>query len=182
MCKYKHKTCIKIDYEKKGKITGTGCIILNNYKQNNIVFPVAYFILEKYGNYKGHYSIIGGNLDNNEDCYIKSALRELMEEAKIKIDIKDFGKFFKDKLGNTKYFWHHNTPIFVGKIPSLSRTIIRKYIQRDNKDKALPSHYKETLDIECIRLDNHLTPENKQIPLSNYAISVLRNNNLYNYL
>lgn len=179
MCKYNHKTCAKIDREKQGKVTGTGCIILNNYKKGNVHMPAIYFIKERFGTYKNTYSIIGGGINPGEDCYIKSALRELLEEAKINISLKDFGKFFKDKNDVTRYIWHRNTPLFIGIIKGISRTVLRRYVARDNADPRLPTHYKETLDIDCISLYNAKTPEGITLNLSSYASGVYTKNKKY---
>jgi len=195
MCIYNHRTCSRIDKEKKYPITGANCIILNKYnKRNNgkiiSTVAVAYFIKERFGIYSGKYSIIGGRLNKNEDCYIKCMLRELREEAKIKLSFTDFDKYFKDKNGKVKYILHVGkrgnkflcTPIFIGFIPGISRTIIRKKMKEDNNNFKLNISNKETSDIDCIRLDNMKTLDGKYLDLSSYAESVLRRNDLNKFI
>lgn len=187
MCIYKHKTCAKIDSEKRMPVTGVSIIILNEYNQrdkyNKILctIPVIYFIKERFGNYAGKYSLIGGRLNKGEDCYIECGLRELEEEAKIKIPISDFGKYFQDKQNNNiRYIWHNGTPIFIG-IMKISRTIIRRKMLEDIKNSRLNSSYKETTDIECIRLDNYKTFEGKTLDLSSYASAVINKHDFKKY-
>jgi len=186
MCKYKHNTCAQIDREKKYPVTGVGCVILNKYNKRNIYndiiysVPVIYFIKERFGVIANKYSIIGGKLNKGENCYISAMLRELYEEAKIDVNIKDFGKFFKDEYGKTRYIWHNGTPIFIGLI-KISRTILRRKILSDLINTKLDISHKETLDIDCVRLDNFKTLDGKKLSLSSYAESVLRNNNFMKY-
>lgn len=198
MCVYNHRTCSRIDKEKKYPITGASCIILNNYnKRNNSgkiisTVQVAYFIKERFGIFSGKYSIIGGRLNKGEDCYIKCMLRELKEEAKIQLSFADFDKYFKDKNGKTRYILHigkHSrgnrifcTPIFIGIIEGISRTIIRKRMKQDNNNSKLDISNKETSDIDCIRLDNMKTLDGKYLDFSSYAKSVLKNNDLNKFL
>lgn len=188
MCIYNHKTCQKILSEAKKPITGVGCLIINKYNKRDrnkkIIssVPVVYFIKERFGVAAHTYSIIGGRLNKGEDCYISAMLRELKEEAKVAIPLKNYSKYFKDRHNNTRYIWYNGTPIFIGLIKGISRTIIRTIIAQDNANPRIDKSYKETSDIECIRLDNMRTLDGKTLTLSPYAQGVLDKNDLTRFL
>jgi 8-oxo-dGTP pyrophosphatase MutT (NUDIX family) len=123
-------------YHKNLNIGGVGVVIMNNYYRREWVILLG---KEVSGRYAGKYNICSGNLDNSDNgCYINAAKRELYEEFKIDaFNDKTFDKIFKDSQNQIRFILHHDTPILVGIVVGLSRSILNNTIQNHMKDFSL---------------------------------------------
>lgn len=137
ICKYNHQVCTELDPEGIAK-GGSAIVILTIYK-NEI------YILLGFDTRKKLYSIVTGKRESNETCYREIAERELYEEFKIILPVKD------EKI---RYKVIKTTPVFYNLIPheNINIDIINDRITEDNKNPNLPSCYKEMDHVKLFKL------------------------------
>jgi 8-oxo-dGTP pyrophosphatase MutT (NUDIX family) len=128
-----HDICECIREVRKGlKHGGVSVAILNNYYDNETktFTPVILLGREDHDDhsYYDQLNICGGSVDDEDNnCYLLAALRELREEFHMDFDWSTFDKYFKDEKG-IRLVFVNKTPIFVGVIIGWSR---------DNNNKSL---------------------------------------------
>lgn len=173
-----HKTCKSIKNYRasinKHNIGGVGAIIMCNFYGSGTI--AVLLGKERYGQYKGQFSICSGSVDPSDNgCYLSAIKRELQEEQKISLSWQDFDQIFMNSAHKYRIYYHHGSPIFVGRQQGLSRKIINNKISRDNADPTMPRCMQEISEVDYFRLVDQKQVECKPnvAPLSTFASGVL---------
>lgn len=148
-----HKVCK--DFISKGYRKAVGVFIFNNYtnQSTGVQTPSVLLGRERDGSYKGQYNLCAGGLETEDNsCWIRTAIRELNEEFKIKLDMSEFATHFKTRNDDFNHVISRGTPIFIGHFPGLSRVPLNNKISRDLKDNNLSSCYKEMDSVDWFTL------------------------------
>lgn len=173
MCK--HKTCQEIK-ENGGNIKGSAAVLplVNYYGKGK---HVALLGKEREGQHKGKYNLVSGKSDNNDGCYIETAMRELSEEFKINIvNSKQFDNYFRcEKDKTVRWFMFKGTPVFVGLFVGLKRNDLNNEIKKCHSNNIKWSLQEiEKVDfftLEGNKIDDKVNKNN--VVVSDFALAVL---------
>lgn len=162
---------------KYGMVKGVGVLIFNEYYdvKTRRVTPVVMFGKERRGTYQGEFNVCGGKMDTKDNgCVVGAILREMEEEFKLKLDINDFNRKFKNGNGRVRYFMTGLSVIFIGKFQRLSRGELNQKIIQDNRNLNLPYFLREMEEVEWFGIYDGKQFEGKNCKLSDYASKCLR--------
>jgi hypothetical protein len=180
-----HNICKKIHKQtNNSKRGGAGCLILT--KKNGKW--VALLGCEKHGGKnKGKLNLAaGGRNDEDDDCYINCAIRELKEEFKINLTYSEFLNYFSDK--NTKKIFYHiigkTTPVFIGVFPNIDISQLNNSITYDNLHSTDPClqemEYVDFVDIVTKKQIDDIHPKANVSSFANTTINIALKT--YNFL
>lgn len=176
MCQ--HKTCAIL--RTANVANSAAVVLLLNYhdKITNTYTWVQALGQETSGSYAGQFNLCSGKLEPVDDnCFLKGAIRELLEEFKIQTSFADgsFDALFKGSNGHIRYIIHNRTPILIGVLPAgFSRKPIKQAMHAAITDPQLPHYQREMSDFEYVRLDNRRCIDGRALPVSTYASAVGR--------
>lgn len=171
----KHGTCAKIrGLCQNGDIKGFGLMLIMKYNGQKWVCMLG---KERGGQYKGQYTLCAGKIDQQDNgCVLKTLVREMVEE--FKIDMKfgpEFDKMFRDINGNIRFYMKHNTPIFIGVLPSgTSRKPLNAKITQANSNPNLPWCLREMEEVSYFDLKTHQEIDGKHCVLSSFSTQVMQ--------
>ncbi|ARF08363.1 hypothetical protein Catovirus_1_413 [Catovirus CTV1] len=172
----KHNTChqIRVARGNFSRPGGIGIAFVNNYYNKDYVVLLG---KERGGNYAGQYNICSGKVESQDNgCYIKTVIREALEEFKIDVsNYKYFDQCFKAKNGKIRFFMFNGTPIFVGIIQGVSRATVNNIIANHNQNPNMPHAFKEIECVDYFKIDDMKQVEKRPRILSSFAMGVMGN-------
>ena len=180
----KHNTCWDI-YKAANKQPfvdkiGVGILVVNHYevKKSGVLHGKKWVALlgkERYGQYAGQFSIIGGKLDSGDNgCLLHAMKREMKEESKIVLSWPEIDTKFKDSNGKFRYIIHHGTPVFIGLFNGQSRKPLNDTINKHNGDVTRQPCEQELSSVEWFELQTGNQLENQPVIVSDYASAVMK--------
>jgi 8-oxo-dGTP pyrophosphatase MutT (NUDIX family) len=148
-----------------------------------IVDPIRRVVLvgrERFGKYAGRFNICSGGVDDADGgCLVRTAMRELREELKLRFaDEHAFLRMFSSThTGRLRYLVLGSTPVFIGWVDAsqISLDTIRSHMARDLASDTAAPCYKEMDDVRWAPLGG------SDVPLSRLAVAVMRRVRLPNH-
>lgn len=183
-CGVRHKFCkSRIAARRSHGMNSTGGVAVIVLKQIDNEGDSTHWILlgkQRGGQYAGLYSIVHGKMDPEDNfCYITSAMRELDEEFKIRINPgKQFQKYFRDpRTKQPNYIQMEGTVVFVSdSIPVDIDRINAKLAEYNDDNSEETWHLREVTEVRWFPLDeiNTDSKNSKNGEISSFALAAIR--------
>lgn len=133
---------------------------------------------ERFGKYAGRFNICSGGVEPDKDhgCLVKTAIRELREELKLRFDdCNSFLRMFSSlKTGKSRYLVLGSTPVLIGWCDSthICLDTIKKHMAADIANTGAPDCYKEMEDVRWANISESASGSDNN--LSRLAVAVMR--------